>query len=614
MALTELVANAWDAGAAVVDITIPDERGEELIISDDGTGLTPNQFHNRWMKLGYSRLRNQGPKVDFPPGREGKRLAYGRNGVGRHGLLCFNDEYTVYTRCEGEASTFLVSTQSEDQPFVLKDEKVTKGKGNGTTLTVVVARHLPDPDRILEVISARFLHDPSFQIKINGRTVPLEDHQGLIDSSEVEFDGIKLKFLFVDSQKAARSTLYQGIAFWQGRKLVGEPSWILGKDAVIDGRIAFARRYTVVVKTNDLADYVLEDWTGFKRDSVIDKVYAQVSKYVLDMQRKIATENIEDTRQKLKQDFSKDVQGLSVKGRYEVNEAIEVITYEHPTAKPESISLAIETVIKLEKTRSGKELIQKLSQLNDDDIDGLNCLLSQWTVKDALSVLDEIERRISIIEAIKKLSSDSQVDELKVLHPLVTESRWLFGPEFDSPEYTSNKQLQTAVKKIFKISPDAKVFENHKKRPDIVVLPNSTVSATSIDKFDSETQLLALERILLIELKRGGSKISRDERNQAIGYIEDFVGCGSIVGNPYVHAFVVGDEFSGKVQPTQRVENENKVTVGTAQITTFGQLVDTAERRLFNLRKKLNKRYDDLPGMELYQRTIQLDLQTEPDK
>ena len=317
--------------------------------------------------------------------------------------------------------------------------------------------------KILEVISARFLHDPSFQIKINGKIVPLEDHQGLIDSSEVEFDGIKLKYMFVDSQKAARSSIYQGVAFWQGRKLVGEPSWILGKDAVIDRRTAFAKRYTVVVKTKDLAEQVLEDWTGFKSNEIVNKVYAQVSQYVLEMHRKVATENIEETRQKIKTDFSKDVQELSAKGRYEVNEAIETITSDHPTAKPESLSLAIETVIKLEKTRSGKELLQKLSQLSDKDVDGLNRLLGQWSVKDALSVLDEIDRRISIIEAIKKLSSDPRVDELKILHPLVTESRWLFGPEFDSPEYTSNKQLQTAVKKIFKVDSDVELFANHKK-------------------------------------------------------------------------------------------------------------------------------------------------------
>ena len=46
----------------------------------------------------------QGKKVEFPPGVEGTRFAYGRNGVGRHGLLCFNCEYKVITKRSGVKS------------------------------------------------------------------------------------------------------------------------------------------------------------------------------------------------------------------------------------------------------------------------------------------------------------------------------------------------------------------------------------------------------------------------------------------------------------------------------------------------------------------------------
>ncbi|MRS03768.1 ATP-binding protein, partial [bacterium] len=45
IALTELVANAWDAGAGVVRITIPEQRSAMLVVEDDGIGLTKEQFH-----------------------------------------------------------------------------------------------------------------------------------------------------------------------------------------------------------------------------------------------------------------------------------------------------------------------------------------------------------------------------------------------------------------------------------------------------------------------------------------------------------------------------------------------------------------------------------------
>src|SRR4051812_6115065 len=97
VALGELVANAWDAGASCVDVTIPEKREERLEVADDGSGLTKEQFDQRWMTLAYNRQKNQGGDVEFPPGQSGRRRAYGRNGQGRHGLLCFGNYYEVAT-------------------------------------------------------------------------------------------------------------------------------------------------------------------------------------------------------------------------------------------------------------------------------------------------------------------------------------------------------------------------------------------------------------------------------------------------------------------------------------------------------------------------------------
>lgn len=600
IALTELVANAWDAGATQVDIFIPEEKGQKLTIQDNGTGLTKEEFYNRWMKLSYNRLKHQGKMVEFPKGVDLKRYAYGRNGVGRHGLLCFNSEYQVITSKNGIESTFTLTTKSEKQPFIIKEESFKKSKSSGTRLEVTVEKNLPNPATILEVISARFLHDPKFYVSINRQTIQLEEHKGLIESSPVEVDDIKLQVNLIDSKKSRKSTLYQGIAIWQGGRLVGEPSWILGNIMVLDGRSKEAKRYTVVVETTDLADFIKEDWTGFKKDAKLDRVYEAISEEVQKMFSKIAQDNIEETTKYIKNQYKKQYNELSPLGKYEFNEAVHHISITNPTAKDESISLALETVIKLEKTRSGSELLQKLSNLSHEDIEGLNKLLDNWSVKDALTVLDEIDKRISVIEAIRKLSTDSNVDELHVLHPLIASARWIFGPEYDSPEYSSNSQLQTTVEKVFGKKIDKSVFNNNKKRPDIVVMGNSTFSITGTTDFDHDNGLSSLRKILIIELKRGGFKIGREERNQAVGYIEDFSNCGTIIGNPYINAFVVGESFSEKVQPFQTIENDNKVEIGKVHICLFSQIVDSSEKRLFNLRERLNERYADIAGIDLF--------------
>lgn len=62
-ALTELVANAWDAGAFNVKVIVPEHIDGLLTVEDNGHGMTKEQFKARWMTLGYDRTKSQGIKV-----------------------------------------------------------------------------------------------------------------------------------------------------------------------------------------------------------------------------------------------------------------------------------------------------------------------------------------------------------------------------------------------------------------------------------------------------------------------------------------------------------------------------------------------------------------------
>lgn len=599
IALTELVANAWDAGAAKVTISIPDKYGDCLTVEDNGTGMTQSEFHDRWMKLSYNRLLHQGKKVLFPNGKTSTRMAYGRNGVGRHGLLCFNDEYNVITSKNAKKLSLTVSTKIPNQAIAIVDEQVSKARDQGTLLKVIVSRNLPDVEKIREIISSRFLHDPQFIIEVNRQILTLDQLDGLMDKTELTTkDGFRITANFIDSIKSSKKSIYQGIAFWQEGRLVGVPSWILGNLYYVDGRTAIAKRYTVVIQSSDLGDLVKEDWSGFENSDATNHLYDSVKEYVVSMFEKVAKANIEETKAAIKNELKVKLKNASPLALYEVDEIIENIAISSPTANKESISIAVEAIINLESSKNGQELLSKLSLLSEEDIIGLNQILEKCSVKDALTVLSEIDKRLSVIEAIRKLSKDKNVDELHILHPLVTESRWLFGPEYDTPEYTSNRQIQSVVKDLFK----AKIINNDvkiNKRPDIVVLSDkSSVSITGTEDFADETGLVIINKVLIIELKRGGFEIKSEERNQAQGYIESLLALG--FESTVFHAFVVGDSIAKGLQKSVFI-GENKQ--GSINVTTFDQLVDTAEKRMFGLRNKLSSMYDDVPGMELYKQT-----------
>lgn len=211
-------------------------------------------------------------------------------------------------------------------------------------------------------------------------------------------------------------------------------------------------------------------------------------------------------------------------------------------------------------------------------------------------MLDEIERRIGLVEALEKLAGDSKVDELKTLHPLVSQARWLFGPEFESSQYISNTTIRNAAAEAFQTTVPASNFVNPRNRPDLVFLPNSTLSLVGLEEFEQGAPLVRLRHLLVVELKKGQFKIGRDEVQQAWGYVQDFLGSGHLVGNPRISAFVVGHEVDARIQTPLLVGDQQR---GRIDVCTYSSLTRTASHRLFQLKERVAERYEGMSGVAL---------------
>ena len=591
VALGELVANSWDAGAANVDIIIPDEHTLTLSVEDDGCGLDHETFKRRWMTLAYDRQKHQGAAAEFPPERsDWKRRAYGRNGQGRHALLCFADSYEVETWRDGTAHVFEVRVTQGNDPFVERLLRQFDKQGHGTRVSVDVLRNLPEPDRIRDLLSTRFLHDPQFTITVNGTSVPLSEQPGLIAEREIRVtENVRLKLYCVEGE--SKRTKYQsGVAFWVGSRLVGEPSWVVGGSQVLDGRTKPGRSLTFIIKTDDLYDEVLPDWTGFKRTELTKEVFAVVVDEVQGVLREVLSSRVNETRNEVMSLNRIQLRELGASDQVEVAEMVEVVTDANPLMDAATISSAVRGVIEAKTRRSQQALFERIMKMEPEDVEGWHRLLDEWTIRDAMTVLDEVGRRIKIVETLEKVEGDSTVDELHVLHPLVLQARWLFGPEFESPTYASNVSIRNAVKKVFGEHRPPDAFENSKKRPDLLFLPDSTLSAVATEDIDVVTGIARLRTVLLIELKKGKSTIGREEMNQADGYIEDLRKCGLLDGAPRVYSFVVGHALSDKLTPVRRVGDPE---IGRIEAVTFGQLVRTANVRLFRLRDQIREMYPE---------------------
>src|SRR6266851_8424 len=61
-AVAELIANAWDADASKVSVTLPAGMGEgaEIVVQDDGMGMTFGDCQDRYLNVGRNRRLSEG--------------------------------------------------------------------------------------------------------------------------------------------------------------------------------------------------------------------------------------------------------------------------------------------------------------------------------------------------------------------------------------------------------------------------------------------------------------------------------------------------------------------------------------------------------------------------
>ncbi|SDA73135.1 Histidine kinase-, DNA gyrase B-, and HSP90-like ATPase [Butyrivibrio sp. INlla18] len=607
IALTELVANAWDAGALNVEIKIPVSEDDKYIcVSDDGCGMTDDEFLERWMTLNYNREKHQGKKVIFPDIKNAvvaPRIAFGRNGVGRHGMLCFSNKYEVETWKNGVGCRYSIAVTSGNMPYKIVSKDSIERKGHGTVVSTYVERNHPDLENIREILSARFIYDPQFEVKINGKVLDLASCDDVCGKLTVQTtDGVELDIAIIDSTKTAHVSRQHGVAFWISGRLVGGPSWTYGKHQFMDARYKFAKRYTIIVQSCDerIINDVLPDWSGFYDTNLMDNVYFEVGKIVGKLANELMTDAVLELEKEIIEEKRDTLENLSVSDKRAVSLFMNSMTIKNPMISAEVLSLSVDALLQIQQAQRGTELLERLSNMSTFELDNLTELLKNWDIKDVISVMDEIDKRIIVLEAIERIYEDDKTDELHTLHPMVLNAKWLFGAEFDSPMFTSNKALGTVIKTLFNEEEyDVTAVANLHKRPDIVCLNRSTIRAVCSERIDTEAGgIMKPDQILIIELKRGGFEIGTKEVIQAEDYVHQIKKSGVLHKSALIHAFVVGSRIGDLASHR---ENED----GLIDVVTYGQLVQTAKIKLFGLKDKLEEHYNNYDDKSLVEKALQ---------
>lgn len=422
VAFSELVANAWDAGASCIDIILPDAPNQYIIIEDDGFGMTNDEFQNRWMVIAYNRVEHQGDYVEYVSKEKQslKRLAYGRNGVGRHSLFRFDDEYVVETWKNGTCNTYKIHIDGGQSAFSVIEHKSFPKEGNRIKLIVNAKKRIPTTSDIISTLGYRFLFDPEFKISVNGNEICYQDRMSPVREHTIDIDNDKLKIKIYFIPEGEKSTAMNGITFWSGKRLIGNPSWCINGYKVEDARRKFALKHIIVVNADYLIDDVEYDWSCLRITERVLKAYRAVIEYVRKYQNEYYSSKTSEVRNDVIKNQLDSIESLSIYAQHELKEFFDCYLEQKPDIDTEELNIVISALVQVLKSRNGMSLLSKLVSMDTDKINELNEILGEWSISDIKIVLDEIDSRLSVIDAIQKLSSDPTTDELHVLHPLIS--------------------------------------------------------------------------------------------------------------------------------------------------------------------------------------------------
>ena len=187
-AVAELVANAWDADAERVNITLPSkvDEGAGIVISDNGVGMTFADCEDRYLNVGYAQ-RGGDPRRTT---RKKHRPLLGRKGIGKFAGFGIAGVISVDTTSEetGERIVFdLDIEQLRSDEYVVAgggiDVRAYEGpdqrrrKQHGTTITLrrLKLAQRPRVDIFRNGLVRRFLlHQrvTDFTISVNNAALP----------------------------------------------------------------------------------------------------------------------------------------------------------------------------------------------------------------------------------------------------------------------------------------------------------------------------------------------------------------------------------------------------------------------------------------------------------
>ena len=460
----ELVANAWDANATKVRITVPEKRIDEgksaIIIEDNGIGMSDEDARKKYFYVG--RDRRQAERTDATPSPF-RRKVMGRKGIGKFAAFGIAGEMEVESAQQSAICRFRMNYdellgKETEREIAFPALNSTGQVSQGTRITLRRIRKFRNRAIAIQPLrrqlARRFTvigNKDCFEVTINGESIsPIDrDLRRLLDKDadgapylwEYENEEIELGTEWTVSgwigalERTDTNLIDRGIALIARGKLVQEPFWF---DASVGQQYALS--YLIGELHVEFVD-AEEDTIGTSRNSLVWETEAnaalkrwgqtQINKIARAWAERRRADNerrLEDNQ--LYGQFRQQAEDLG-RGRALVlaDKLVRQTIKNNPDAGVEGIQPMIQTALDFLQFDAFWEIVQDVTQAKVEDTGKLIALFREWQIVEAKELARVTEGRISTIAKFQALI-DQDALEVPTLHAFLKEFPWVIDPRW----------------------------------------------------------------------------------------------------------------------------------------------------------------------------------------
>jgi hypothetical protein len=492
-ALAEFVSNAWDAEANELKIVLPDalSEGAQIIVEDDGLGMTREECKRRFLNVGYAR-RGVDPDERSP---NLKRSILGRKGIGKFAGFGIADVIRIDTISAETAERTVFELDLKDlmgQEYIgagkksVKEVKEPLSPGDRTKGTVITLSSLKLKHKIRSdfplCLARRFLlleRQGEFLVKVNGERLPdslslggiqyafPRDYaadkkpSGLssIDSEtgwgEEELpNGRKLKWRFIFYPNPVEEEELRGIGIFAKGKLVQTPFFFqltggLGGQHGIE--------YLTGQVEADYLDLLPEDLTATERQRInwdhdeaevlLKWGQSRVKQLIVIWRELRGAEKRKKLEEKIYK-FSVRLEKLPSREARTVRKALEKLGSIETLRDEQFEDLGTSLLTTWEQGRL-RELISDLATVDQLSEQKLVEILVEEGVLSALNIAEAVKTKIMIVGGLKQRIRDREIEN--AVRDYIADNPWIISPELQTclVEKSLKKVLEQAAGKYF---------------------------------------------------------------------------------------------------------------------------------------------------------------------